>query len=172
MNHWTKLSICLSFFLTITTCVFAQEEGAQPSYKMVQAENYVYTFEVPLDWQMGQATLPDYDMIMGTSPDSLMQVYYHQYKTPGSHQEKFQELLVSMNPRTRTLAQYVRTTFDADGKPLTAYFAKGHGDYNAELRSFMLAGYQIDGKVCLILVLAQPDNLTDRLPLMRHILQL
>ncbi|MEM6299234.1 MAG: hypothetical protein AAF740_11165, partial [Bacteroidota bacterium] len=123
--------------LCLSTLVSAQNDA---SFKLVQAEGYAYSFEVPLNWNMGQAAMPDYDMIMGTSPDSVMQVYYHQYKT-GNLQERFQNMLTGMNPKMQTLAQYTRTTYDTNGNPQTAYFAKGHGDYNTELKGFMLAGY-------------------------------
>ncbi len=158
----------LSLLLCLGSTVFAQNDA---SFKLVRAEGFAYSFEVPLNWNMGQATMPDYDMIMGTSPDSVMQVYYHQYKA-GNVQERFQEMLTGMNPRMQTLAQYTRTTYDTDGNPKTAYFAKGHGDYNTELKGFMLAGYNIDGKVCIVLTLSPPTQLTESTPLMRHILQL
>ncbi|MGF1533195.1 MAG: hypothetical protein ACFCUI_05800 [Bernardetiaceae bacterium] len=152
--------------------LYQQETTHAQTFKLVQAEGHVFSFEVPLDWQMGQATLPSYDMIMGTSPDSSMQVYAHQYQEARPLLDAFQTFLLSLKPHSRTMAQYARTTFDDNEEPVTAYFAKGHGQYEEQLRGFMLAGYQIEGKLCLVLVLCPPNQLTTQLPLMRHILQL
>lgn len=164
-------SIFSLFVLSVFSfSVLAQEE--EPTYKLIQAEGYALSFEVPLDWKMGQATLPQYDMIMGTSPDSVHQVYYQQYKAERPHQEVFQEVLASMEPRTQTLAQYTRTTFDASEQPQLTYFAKGHGVYEGKLKGFMMGGYEREGKTCIVLILSPPNRLTQSLPVMRHILQL
>lgn len=158
--------------LSVLTLHSQAQEGTEPTYKLIQAEGYVLSFEVPLDWKMGQATMPQYDMIMGTSPDSVHQVYYQQYKAERPHQEVFQEVLASMEPRTQTLAQYTRTTFDDAEQPKMTYFAKGHGIYNGKLKGFMMGGYQQEGKTCIVLILSPPNMLTQSLPVMRHILQL